>query len=384
MKGPRSLLVSMVLLMGLLAACGPTPTMPPAAPPTATPTVSTAPTAAPPQPTTAPSETYEGSVNVLAWGGYIDYAIPPFEEKYPQCKVNISYFSSAMEAINKVKAGGVGTLDVFFSTNNFFDRAIQADLVQPIDPSRLENYTHLFKAFQPGVYNERHGAVYLIPYTWGTTGLIFNRAKTGDLTSWSALWDPRFKGRVIYGDGVPEAWVPAALYVGISPEERDEAAIEKVRPALQAMMSQARALWSNGDDLVQLLVNGEGWLAVGWDGLARQAAAQVPDITYVLPQEGAQTWVDGLMLVKNAPHPNCAYRFIDWLISDEMQIQEAEINRYSPANAVAASRLDPELAKALFVDKGEESVANLKFYRPFTEEEQLRISEMWTEVKAGQ
>lgn len=369
---------TIVLLLGVLvAACRPTPTAPPA--PTAAPTEAAAPTSPP----AAEEGKLEGSVNVLAWGGYIDYAIPPFEEKYSECKVNISYFSSAMEAINKVKAGGVGTLDLFFSTNNFFDRAIQADLIQPIDVSRLENYTHLFKAFQPGKYNPP-GQVYLIPYAWGTTGLIYNRAKTGDLTSWASLWDPKFKGKVIYGDGVPEAWVPAALYAGIDPQQRDEAAVEKVRPVLREMMKQAKTLWANGDDLVQLLVNEEGWLAVGWDGLARQAAEKVPDITYVLPPEGAQSWVDGPVLVKDAPHPNCAYKFIDWLISDEMQIQEAEINRYSPASTVAAQRISPELAKLLFVDKGEESAASLKFYRPFTEEEQQRISQMWTEVKAGQ
>jgi len=375
--------ITMAILIGLLlSACGPKPT--PVPTPTPIPPPPTATPAPPPTPTPAPpAEKLEGSVNVLAWGGYIDYAIPPFEAKYPECKVNISYFSSAIEAINKVKAGGVGTLDVFFSTNNFFDRAIDAGLIQPFDVSRLENYTHLFKAFQPGKYNPP-GKVYLIPYTWGTTGLIYNRAKTGELTSWSALWDPKFKGRVIYGDGVPEAWVPAALHAGLDPQDRSPEAIEKVRPVLKEMMSQARTLWSTGDDLVQLLVNEEGWLAVGWDGLARQAAEKVPDITYVLPAEGAQTWVDGLVLVTNAPHPNCAYKFVDWLISDDMQIQEAEINRYSPASAVAAKSLKPELAKALFVDKGEESVANLKFYRPFTEEEQQRVSQMWTEVKAGQ
>src|SRR6185436_20519165 len=84
-----------------------------------------------------------GEINILSWGNYIDFALPDFEKKYG-VKVNIDYYADEQEAMNKIRAAGVGTHDIVFLGAGFEDVAIKQKLLQPLDETQIPALADIF------------------------------------------------------------------------------------------------------------------------------------------------------------------------------------------------------------------------------------------------
>src|SRR6185436_21043103 len=84
-----------------------------------------------------------GEINILSWGNYIDFALPDFEKKYG-VKVNIDYYADEQEAMNKIRAAGLGTHDVVFLGAGFEDIAIKQGLLSPLDVKQVSALNDVF------------------------------------------------------------------------------------------------------------------------------------------------------------------------------------------------------------------------------------------------
>src|SRR5690349_10934287 len=84
-----------------------------------------------------------GEINILSWGNYIDFALKPFEEKYG-VKVNIDYYGDEQEAMNKIRAAGLGTHDIVFLGAGFEDVAIKQNMLVPLDLEKIPSFADVF------------------------------------------------------------------------------------------------------------------------------------------------------------------------------------------------------------------------------------------------
>lgn len=328
----------------------------------------------------------EDTLNVFSWGYYIDYALEPFEKEYG-VKVNIEYFDNVPDQMNKLKTAGEGQYDISFLGVENYQKFHDLDLVEPLEINKLENWDNIYQGLKNLVYEysdkvfSEEGKVVTIIYAWGTTGIIYNNEKiTEPIDSWASMWDEKYAGKIAVLDSVEDTQRCTALYLGLDINDFSEEAIEKIVNVWKEQKPLIKTYWSTGEDLIQFFEIEEVWLTNGWDGVARGMIADGYPISYVIPKEGASAWVDGPFLVKGAPHPNLAYKFIDWLTNPDIQLRMTEEIMYSPSNSKVREMVDDETAAFLAIDN-EDRILGLLVQEPWDVGTTQRLTELWNEVK---
>lgn len=321
-----------------------------------------------------------GEINVLSWGNYIDFALPAFAAKYGT-KVNIDYYADEKEAMNKIRAAGLGTYDVVFLGVGFEEVAMKQSLIDVLDVTKLANFKDMYAPFQKPKADGRYDHV---TYSWGANGLIaYNPEKTGGpIKSWKDVFSDKYKGRIGKIDKANEQAYRTTFQAGLEYGPLSDAQWETIAKTLEANMPQVRTIYQHYDEMAQLLAAGEIWIADTDDGGFRQAKAKGLNIELAYPEEGFIAWYDGPCLVKDAPHPEAAYEFIDHMISPETQAQLGKELGYAPANQKAVALMDPALRISLGVDQAEASLAALAFQRDLGSAYEKKASDVWQKAKA--
>jgi spermidine/putrescine transport system substrate-binding protein len=321
-----------------------------------------------------------GEINVLSWGNYIDFALKPFEEKYG-VKINIDYYGDEQEAMNKIRAAGLGTHDVVFLGAGFEDIAMKQGLIAPLDVARIASYGDLFKVLQK---KKPDGNAYCATYSFGLNGIIaYDPAKTGGpIKSWKEVFSGKYKGRIGKIDKSNEQVWRTALSLGYTYGPLNEEQWKNVEAKLDENMTQVRTIYSHNDQMAQLLSSGEIWIGDSDDGSYRQAKAKGLAIEAAYPEEGMTAWYDGPCIIKDAPHPDAAYAFINHMLSPEIQSQLPKELGYAPANSKAISMLDDETKKKMDIDALVANIDKIQFQYNLGADFDKHGIEMWERAKA--
>ena len=162
------------------------------------------------------------------------------------------------------------------------------------------------------------GNKYTIPWQWGTTGLGYNtkRVPGGRVDSWAALYapNPSLVGHISLLREVIEAIGCTLIYLGKDPNSTKDADLQQVVDTFKRLRRQLRTLKFSSDTYIDELAAGETWLAQGWSGDVFQAQADNADVRYVIPKEGSLRWADVMCVPKDAPHPENAARFMNYVL----------------------------------------------------------------------
>jgi len=321
-----------------------------------------------------------GEINILAWGNYIDFALKPFEEK-TGVKINIDYYGDEQEAMNKIRAAGLGTHDIVFLGAGFEDIAMKQGLITPLDVSKIASYGDLFKVLQK---KKPDGNVYCATYSFGLNGIIaYDPAKTGGaIKSWKEVFSGKYKDRIGKIDKSNEQVWRTALSLGYTYGPLSEDQWKKVEEKLDENMSQVRTIYSHNDQMAQLLSSGEIWIGDSDDGSYRQAKAKGLPIEAAYPEEGMTAWYDGPCIVANAPHPEAAYAFINHMLSPEIQAQLPKELGYAPANSKAIAMLDDATKKTMDIDALVANIDKIQFQYNLGADFDKHGIEMWERAKA--
>lgn len=321
-----------------------------------------------------------GEINVLSWGNYIDFALPAFEKKYGT-KVNIDYYADEKEAMNKIRATGLGTYDVVFLGVGFEEVAMKQALIDPIDVTKLVNFKDMYAPFQKPKADGVHDHV---TYSWGANGLIaYDPSKTGgEIKSWKEVYSGKFKGRIGKIDKSNEQTYRTTFQSGMEYGPLTDDQWATIAKTLESSMPQVRTVYQHYDEMAQLLAAGEIWIADTDDGGYRQAKAKGVNIALAYPEEGFIAWYDGPCLVKDAPNLEAAYAFIDHMISPEVQAQLGKELGYAPANQKAVALMDPALRASLGVDEAEANLTRVQFQRSLGAAYEGKATEVWQKAKA--
>ena len=281
----------------------------------------------------------EGQVDIVAWPGYIERGatdpnydwVSEFETK-TGCKVNVKTAATSDEMVALMNEGG---FDLVTASGDASLRLIAGKQVQPINTDLVPSWSKIDERLQNAPWHTVDGVHYGVPYQWGSNVLAFNTEVFKDQapTSWSVVFEEQTlqdgqsnKGRVQAFDG-PIYIADAALYLmhhkpelGIKdPYELNE---EQYKAALD-LLRQQRAIvgryWHDAMVQIDDFTN-EGVAASStWPFQVNLLTSQGKAIASTVPEEGATGWADTTMMHADAPHPNCAYMWLEHSINPKLQ-----------------------------------------------------------------
>ncbi|MCB1693396.1 MAG: extracellular solute-binding protein, partial [Pseudomonadales bacterium] len=244
------------------------------------------------------------------------------------------------------------------------------------------------------------GNQYGIPYLWGTTGIGVNeklvKAALGDdapVDSWDLVLDPKYASKlkdcgISFLDAYDEIFPAVLNYEGEDPTSQDVNLFKtKVEPVLEAVHPYIR--YYNSSKYINDLANGDICAAVGWSGDVLQAAARAEEahqpfkVSYSIPKEGTLIWIDMMAIPIDAPHPDNAHKFINFLMDPKVIAGVSNTVRYANGNKAADEFVDPDLLadKQVYPPADVRSKCyTLPPYPPKVDRQGLR---MWTRIKTG-
>jgi putrescine transport system substrate-binding protein len=348
---------------------------------------------------TSGAATTEQVVNVYNWSDYVaEDTLANFQQATGVRAVYDVYDGNEiLEA--KLMARNSGYDVVFPSARPFAERHVAAGMYQPLDRSKLPNWQHLDPKILQGLASIDPGNQHLVPYMWGTTGLGINVAKVkavlGDdaaLDSWALLFDPANAEKlascgISVLDDDQETFGAALLYLGRDPNAQAEDEVQAVSELFAKARPHLRYFHSS--KYIDDLANGDLCLAMGYSGdilQARDRAAEAEngvEIAYILPKEGALRWVDVIAVPADAPHPQPAHAFINYLLTPEVIAGVSDYVAYANPNLAARALMDPEISGDPGIYPPDEVMAKLVDPKSLPSDQQRARVRAWTAIKTG-
>ena len=280
------------------------------------------------------------TLRIYNWDDYLAPGLVAEFERRSSAKVEVVTFSDEEEALEKLGGAGV-PFDLMVLSGNAVRRAREASLLAEIDPLKVPNLKNVDKSFRMPFYDTR--AKYHVPYLWGTTGIVVNRARVKETgRGWELLWSPGLKGKIAMLNS-PEEVVGAALKsLGYSMNSVETAQLERAREHL-LKQKPLLAGYLGSTEIRDRLVSGKLWAAQIYSGDALAAIDKNPDLVYFIPTQGAARWVDNLVIPAKARSRELALAFMDFILDPKIGAQNAsEMGSASP-NAAAVPLMDKEL-----------------------------------------
>jgi spermidine/putrescine-binding protein len=291
----------------------------------------------------------EGQVNLVAWAGYaedgsndksVDW-VHPFE-KQTGCKVNTKIAGTSDEMVALMKTGQYDTVS---ASGDASLRLIASGSVAPVNTGLVPNYADIFAGLKNKPWNSVNGVAYGIPHGRGANLLMWRTDKVKQAPdSWGAVFDPNspYKGKVTAYDS-PIYIADAALYLMSTRPElgiKDPYALDQKQfDAAVALLKQQRGLigeyWSDYTKAVQSFKSGDTVLGTTWQVITNYVEAAKAPVQAIVPKEGSTGWSDTWMVAAKAKHPNCAYQWMNYIVSPKANAQVAEWFGEAPANAKA-------------------------------------------------
>ena len=287
----------------------------------------------------------EGKLTMIAWEGYTQPQwVKPFE-KATGCKVSSKYGGSSDEMVTLMRSGGGGQYDMVSASGDASLRLIYGGDVTTVDPNQIPDYKNFFKTFQSPPNNTVKGKHYGISLQWGPNTLLYNTKKVKPApTSWSALYDPKFKGKVTVPNN-PIQIADAALYLmktkpslGITdPYELNKTQFDAAISLLKQQRPLVKKYWGLASDEISLFKNGDATIGASWPYQTNTLQAAKVPVKDLIPKEGATGWLDTWMVSAKAKHPQCALAWLKWVSTPKVQAQQAIYFGETPVNQKACA-----------------------------------------------
>ncbi len=316
----------------------------------------------------------EGVLNIVAWEGYAqDEWVKPFE-KQTGCKVNRKYAGSSDEMVALMRQGGGATFDLVSASGDASLRLIYGGDVQPIDVSLIPDFKNFLDELKSPPHNTVNGLHYGLSYEWGPNVLLWNTEKVAPApTSWAALYDPRYKGKITVPDN-PIQIADAALYLSVTqpalgitdPYELTEAQLDATVVLLKKQRLLVKKYWTLASDEIELFRNGDVVIGAAWPYQTITLKADGVPVADMIPVEGATGWADSWMLSAKSSHVNCAYKWMAYVSTPKVQAQQAIYFGETPANAKACpvmDKLEPGSCVKYRLNKATTYLKKIKFWK---------------------
>jgi putative spermidine/putrescine transport system substrate-binding protein len=297
----------------------------------------------------------EGELSVLAWPGYAENGttdptvnwVKPFEDQ-TGCKTSVQVFGTSDEAFSLFSTNPE-KFDVISASGDASLRLVRAGYVQPVNVELVKNYADIFPALKDKPYNTVDGIHYGIPHGRGSNLLMWRTDKVSpDPTSWAEMFDPTkpWAGKVsVYSAPIYIADAAVVLMktkpdLNIkNPYALDDTQFQAAVDLLKAQKPAIGQYWTDYSIQQQAFSKGDSIIGTTWQVITNLLQAETPPVPVkvIKPVEGATGWSDTWMINSKTSHINCAYKWLDYIVSPSVNAQVASWFGEAPGNSKACA-----------------------------------------------
>ncbi|HSB64975.1 MAG TPA: ABC transporter substrate-binding protein [Anaerolineales bacterium] len=323
----------------------------------------------------------EGEVSIISWAGYIErgdtdkaYDWVTQFEKDTGCKVTNKVAATSDEMVSLMNQGG---FDLVTASGDASNRLIAGGTVQEVNISLIPSWNTVDTRLQNAPWHTVNGKHYGVPYQWGPNVLMYNTKVFPQApTSWDVVFAEMTlpdgqsnKGRVQAYEGAIYV-ADAALYLkyhqsdlGITdPYELNRAQFDASITLLKQQRQLVTRYWHDAYVQMDDFRNEGVVVSTSWPFQVNLLQAEGAPIASVIPVEGATGWADTTMMHVSAPHPNCAYLWLEHSLQPKLQGDLAAwfgSNPAVPAGCTSSDLLGPDGCKT----NGYENFSLIYFWR---------------------
>ena len=290
----------------------------------------------------------EGHLNLIAWEGYVQPEWTKPFEKSSGCQVNVQYAGTSSDMVSLMKNGGGGQWDLVSASGDADLRLIYAGDVRPVNISLVASWKQFYPFLQSPPFNTIAGKHYGVSFEFGPNILLYSTKvfKTAP-TSWSVIYNNKYKGQITIPDN-PIQIADAALYLsktqpklGITdPYELTQPQFNAAIMLLKSEHPLIKKYWDLASQEISLFASGTTVVGAAWPYQETTLAGQHDSVASTIPKEGATGWADTWMLATKAPDPNCAYKWMAYMSTPQIQAEDADSYGETPANTKACAIMD--------------------------------------------
>ena len=343
------------------------------------------------------------TLNVYNWGQYIsdgsegcadvnamfeEYFEENFADEYGfSVEVNYTTYASNEDMYNKLRSGAA-SYDVIFPSDYMIQRLISEDLLLPLHFENIPNYQYIDENYKNLYYDPDNA--YSVPYMFGMVGVIYNSGIVAeeDIGSWDLMWNEKYQGKILQFNNPRDAFGTAMYWQGIDVNTEDTALWEAALVKLQEQKPLVQSYVM--DEIYNMMESGEAAIGAYYAGdyfTMLDAQAEHVDLKFYYP-ERTNFYVDAMCIPTCAQNKELAEIFINYMLSEEPAIANAEYTYYASPNRIVYEN------PTYIEDMGEEAMAvlypemgsfaeqyNKMAYRNLDQEMLSHLNTLWENVK---
>ena len=320
-----------------------------------------------------------GVVNVFNWGLYVEESIFDDFRDETGIRVNYTEYQSNEEMYSVLKSGGA-SYDVIIPSDYMISRMIGENMLEELDFSNIPNYDLIDDIYKNLEYDP--DGKYSAAYMTGTVGILYNsQTITDEITSWSALFDSRYKGQILMFNNPRDAFGIALKYLGYSQNTTSE---KEIHDAYDLLVQQKPILQAYVmDQIFDKLEGGEAAIGPYYAGDYFIMRENNPYLEFVRPIEGSNWFIDAMCIPKGAKNKTNAEIFIDFMCRTDIALRNMEYVQYASANFKAAEifgeDLDDDEYEIMFASY--ETLEKCDIFTNLPQETLALYDQLWVELK---
>ena len=296
------------------------------------------------------SNEYIGEITVYNWGEYISNGdddtidvIAEFEKRY-KIKVNYTNFETNEELYN-ILANTNSSYDVIIPSDYMVSKLREEGMLTKIDYSKIPNYKHIMENYKKSSYDPT--GEYSVPYSWCVVALGYNKTmiEEGSVKGFCDLWNEDNKGKILMFNNSRDA-MAIAMQMCDPPINPGQHSFEKsdIDRATEKLIEQKPLLKKYVmDQVFPEMENSQAAITPYYAGDIYSMMSNNEDLTYCLPQEGSNLFVDAMCIPKSCKNKEYAQMFINFMCEPEIALANAEYIGYATPNQAAYELLDEEV-----------------------------------------
>ena len=282
----------------------------------------------------------DNSLVVLNYGKYLDTSAIKMFEQETGIKIKLEEYESPEEMYTKFSAGSI-SYDVVCTSDYMVERLIHEGKVAPIDFSSFSYYKNLDPAILAAAEVFDPQNQYSMPYFYGTLGILYNTTMVSEeeTESWNILWDDRYRDTIIMQNSVRDSFVPALRLLGRDINTEDET---DLRDALSLLVEQKPLVYAYYvDETADEMIAGNAALALVYSGEAATAMESNADLSFTVPKEGSNLWIDSWFIPADSTHKENAEKFLDFLCREDVAMLNFDCVCYATPNQAVVDAMIP-------------------------------------------
>lgn len=293
-------------------------------------------------------------LNVYNWGEYIsdgsegsldvnDVFEAYYEATYGvEMTVNYTTYASNEDLYAKLKSGASG-YDIIIPSDYMIQRMIKEDMLEALDFSNIPNYQYITEEYRGLFYDPDE--IYSVPYTYGMVGIIYNAAMVDeeDVGGWDLLWNEKYKGQILQFNNSRDAFGTAMYMLQLDVNTTDKS---QWKTALDKLMEQKPLVQSYVmDEVYNKMESGEAAIAPYYAGDYLAMLENNEDLRFYYPTDDngemlTNVFVDAMCIPKGSSNKLEAERYIDFMLSEEAAVANAEYIYYASPNRLVLENED--------------------------------------------